>query len=451
MRYFHMVMSSKGNNRTLRSRSLDTTKSSPIKKRARRSKKNTPPATPESSVDEVENQPGTSSQNMSTQVIPIQGTLEESPFFTANPFQVLSNTQNEQMEAVPIPSEPKPPPIFVRNIKNFQLMCQQLNNIVGSGKYVCQSRTNDTKLMPDTPDTYRKIVKYLSDTKADYHTYQLRQERALRVVIRRLHPSTPLDAIKEELTEMGFRVRQIVNIFKEDREQPGTKNKIPLPLFFVDLDRTPQVEDIYKVTRLYYTSVVVEKPYTKRDIVQCHNCQAYGHTKRYCHHIPRCVRCGDQHKTEDCQKSRRTPAVCALCHQGHPANYKGCQTYKELKARIYSAPREERPSRPPRQPSRTVNTRVSYAQMFKGDTAPTQTQALPQEPQPRVFTSQPQDPYPISEPRPNNQAFIPPPPNATDLTSLLTSFLSEFRSLITPLISLLTNVVSNLIPLSRNP
>ena len=440
-------MSSKGKN--TRSRSLDTTMSSPIKKRTRRSKRNTPPATPGSSVEEVDPQPGTSQQQNNHETTQ---TGEESPFFTQNPFQVLSNTQNEEMEAAPTPREPKPPPIFLRNIKNFQLMCHQLNNLVGSGKYLCQSRTNDTKLMPDTPETYRKIIKYLSDTKADYHTYQLRQERALRVVIRRLHPSTPTDAIKEELMGMGFHVRQIVNIFKEDREQPGIKSKIPLPLFFVDLDRTPQVEDIYKVTRLYYTSVVVEKPYTKRDIVQCHNCQAYGHTKRYCHHIPRCVRCGEQHKTEECRKSRTSPAVCALCHQGHPANYKGCQTYKELKTRMYATPREEGTSRPPRQPSRTVNGRVTYAQMFKGDTINTQSQALPQEPQPREFTNQPQDPHPsIPEPRFNTQTYIPPPSNSTDLTSLLTSFLSEFRSLITPLISLLTNVISNLIPPPRNP
>lgn len=48
----------------------------------------------------------------------------------------------------------------------------------------------------------------------------------------------------------------------------------------------------------------------------------------------RCVKCGQSHKTSDCEKrDRNTPAMCALCKGPHPANYKGCEVYKEILAR----------------------------------------------------------------------------------------------------------------------
>lgn len=48
----------------------------------------------------------------------------------------------------------------------------------------------------------------------------------------------------------------------------------------------------------------------------------------------RCVKCGQSHKTSECLKhDRSTPAQCALCNGPHPANYKGCEVYKEILAR----------------------------------------------------------------------------------------------------------------------
>lgn len=48
----------------------------------------------------------------------------------------------------------------------------------------------------------------------------------------------------------------------------------------------------------------------------------------------RCVKCAQAHKTSDCPKrDRNTPAQCALCQGTHPANYKGCEVYREILAR----------------------------------------------------------------------------------------------------------------------
>ncbi|VVC34676.1 Pre-C2HC domain,Zinc finger, CCHC-type [Cinara cedri] len=101
-------------------------------------------------------------------------------------------------------------------------------------------------------------------------------------------------------------------------------------MFFVDLEPAKKNKDIFSLTSLLHTKIKVEEPHTRKDIMQCHNCQEYGHSKKYCALSPRCVRYGKNHPSSACTKSNETPANCALCNENHPANYKGCKTYKEL-------------------------------------------------------------------------------------------------------------------------
>jgi hypothetical protein len=52
--------------------------------------------------------------------------------------------------------------------------------------------------------------------------------------------------------------------------------------------------------------------------------------KTYCQRPYKCVKCGGNHMTSECQKSKETPAKCALCSGVHSANYKGCTIYRDL-------------------------------------------------------------------------------------------------------------------------
>jgi hypothetical protein len=84
------------------------------------------------------------------------------------------------------------------------------------------------------------------------------------------------------------------------------------------------------LTSLLNTKIKVEEPHKRKDILQCLNCQDYGHSKKFCSYTPRCVRCGENYPSTTCSKPNTLPAKCALCKGDHPSNYKGCQVYKEL-------------------------------------------------------------------------------------------------------------------------
>lgn len=125
--------------------------------------------------------------------------------------------------------------------------------------------------MTANPESYRSLVHFLRNQKAEFHTFQLKEDKPIRVMIRNLHPTTPTELIKSEHETLLFEVRQVSSVLHKI-------NKYPLPLFFVDLEPTEQFNDIYKLTSLLHTIIKVEEPYKPKIISQCSNCQDYGYT-----------------------------------------------------------------------------------------------------------------------------------------------------------------------------
>ncbi|KAL4136330.1 hypothetical protein QTP88_007878 [Uroleucon formosanum] len=219
--------------------------------------------------------------------------------------------------------QPKIPPIYIKDDIDFFDFCKKIKPFTDPDGFNIKSSSSGLKLMTYSINAYRQIIKFLEINNKNFHTYQTNEEKAFRVVIRHLHHTTPTDYIKEELHSLGFITRSITNCL-----QYKTKN--PLPLFFVDLEPSPSNHNIYKVDSICYTKIKIEAPHPKKNPVQRLRCQNYGHTRTYCHHTPRCVKCGDIHLSSECQKDSNTPATCALCSGDHPASYKGCPKFKLL-------------------------------------------------------------------------------------------------------------------------
>ncbi|KAF0713958.1 Uncharacterized protein FWK35_00029669, partial [Aphis craccivora] len=163
---------------------------------------------------------------------------------------------------------------------------------------------------------------------------------------------------------------------------------------------------IFKLTSLCFTKIKVEAPYPKKDIPQCLRCQSYGHTRTYCSHQPRCVRCGDLHDTSLCLKNRNEPTKCALYGGPHPANYKGCSVHKDIiKTHPVTSSNIQKPSQADFPPLPKINEHTNLPQ-----NTPSLTQSA-----------------------------------SSNINEQLSSFINDFRLLINPLISLLTTLIDKLI------
>jgi hypothetical protein len=170
-----------------------------------------------------------------------------------------------------------------------------------------------------------------------------------------MHYSTNTEDIKSAIEQLRHTVLNIHNIQQQ-------RTNTPLSLFLIDLKPQDNNKDVYHIETLNRTKVQFEPPRPKRAIPQCGKCQRYGHTKAYCYHNPRCVKCAGTHSTTNCPSKERSDQVkCVLCSGNHPANYKGCTVYKELQLTIPSL--RPKPDRTPVLAQSQTYTRpdLSYA------------------------------------------------------------------------------------------
>lgn len=103
-------------------------------------------------------------------------------------------------------------PIFVKGAVDFPTLCMAVIELIGVDNFICKSTTDYLKIHTSNPDAYRAFVHFLKDEKAQFYTYQLQENKPLRVDILNLHPITPLNLIKEALAFRLVEVRQIINI-----------------------------------------------------------------------------------------------------------------------------------------------------------------------------------------------------------------------------------------------
>lgn len=326
---------------------------------------------------------------------------------------------------------PNPPPVFIHGVTNYQEMISSILTVVKEEDYVCRSLANNVvKINPKTIDSYRALVRYLRSQNIVFHTYQAKQDKSYRVVIRHIHHSVPTDQIKDELEFEGFKVRNITNVLKRS-------TKDPLNLFFVDLEPADNNKKIYELQYLMHMKIAVEPPRKNASIAQCTRCQNYGHTKAYCTRPYACVKCGGNHSSSTCNKTRETPATCALCDGPHPANYRGCTVYKDLQDLRSS--RNIQPRQPDNIPSASqTHTHVNNLTQNTTNTRNTQSLSyarVTRSNQPTLHASQ-------STSSTNNSSVI-------TLSTFLTEFKSMFNQLLSQnsmIITMLTTVISKLIP-----
>ncbi|XP_025424523.1 uncharacterized protein LOC112693598 isoform X2 [Sipha flava] len=188
--------------------------------------------------------------------------------------------------------------------------------------------------------------------------------------------------------------------------------------------------ELFHVTSLLHTKVKIEEPHKRKDIIQCLNCQDYGHSRKYCSYSPRCVRCGDNHPSTSCTKSTTTPAKCALCKSDHPANYKGCKIYKDLQQ--LRKPATNNHGNYQNNKNVVNNINITKNTNCEATQQPTVNDYTPPK---RSLTYAQATHNNNSDPTSNNQI--------NDNT--LSNFLNEFKALINPLLSLLTTVLDRLL------
>jgi hypothetical protein len=150
----------------------------------------------------------------------------------------------------------------VAGVRNIQLLKDLLITVTGNDFVLKVLNGNQVKIQPKSSDKYTAIIKALAEKHTQFHTYQAKESRSFRTVLRGMHYSTDTSEIKSEIEKSGHTV---VNIFNVKQKQTN----ISPPLFFVDLKPSENIKNIYQIENLNYTKVKFEPPRPKRNKPQC--------------------------------------------------------------------------------------------------------------------------------------------------------------------------------------
>lgn len=262
------------------------------------------------------------------------------PIPTENPFDVLSveDSASEEKSTEQKTKSTKSPPIFVSGVKYIRPLSDLLD-VIAKDEYTLKALQDDqVKIQPSSADKYLPIIEALKSKKTEFYTYQRKQDRNFKVILRNMHASVDIQLLTQEIEANNHKVKSIVNILQNN-------TKRPLPLFLVEIEANENNKEIYQIKQLLNTIISFEQPRKKRELPQCMRCQAYGHTKSYCFKSPRCVKCAATHLTADCpMKGRNAEVKCFNCGGNHPASYKGCSVRKQLQQKLFPPLREKETS-----------------------------------------------------------------------------------------------------------
>lgn len=240
-------------------------------------------------------------------------TQEDNDQVVAPPTKPDKTNENKQKTSRPMKSE-RIAHLIIRDPLRWghiNEMIQRKNIQVKKSKVV----GHGVQLEPKTEDDYRNLYKALQESNKQFHAYELKSEKKLKVVLRGVLTQITEEDIKKDLTKQGYPVTKVTRM----KGQKG----FPIPLVLVEIDKA------YKAifTKLEFCcglSVQVESLRIKTEIIQCHRCQMFGHAQRNCHAEFKCMKCGDGHMSSECLKSRTTSPKCANCGGDHLSSYIKC-------------------------------------------------------------------------------------------------------------------------------
>lgn len=219
---------------------------------------------------------------------------------------------------------------------------------------------SQVKLVVQTEEEYYTLFNYFKNNNIKFHTYQQKENRNIRRIIKGLSADFPIENIKQVFESYeNITVKNLAQI-------RHLINKKPLPIFKIEFEFKPNINQILiEITSINDFIIKLEFPNKTKEVIQCKKCLSLGHSQNFCFRNPRCIICGDFHCSDTCPiklEAIKTCApvmpTCALCGGAHFGNYKGCKVQKEINKKRFPPIKSQNIS------SNKVAPGVSYARVL---------------------------------------------------------------------------------------
>ena len=201
-------------------------------------------------------------------------------------------------------------------------------------------RINNTRhyIQLENLTDHMAVLDILSQRKIKYFSFTPKSRKPQTLLLKGLDNSFSPEEILAELKDLNLPNTNILKV-SNFATTNSIKNNVVLPFFLIQISPESDLNTLTKIKSLLHQTITWDK-IIKKDPIMCSRCQRTGHSASNCHLDYRCVKCAENHEPGNCKIKKDEKVIpsklfCVRCKDfGHPASYKGCPQYKEIKARL---------------------------------------------------------------------------------------------------------------------
>lgn len=228
------------------------------------------------------------------------------------------------------------------NVKNIS---SELSKILGHEEYNINILSKHvTNIGVCTLEDFEKLKLMLKEKGVHFYTYTPKSQRPFSVVVKGLSDTFEANEVLEYMQGLQINIR-IIGLHKLGGDK-----------WLFQIGRESDIRGFRNIRYILHCRVKMAKR-TRRNVIQCYNCQRFGHVSINCNMPYRCVKCSGDHGPGKCvvpPKNENTveiistdrvtgqaiktvgfPVKCANCGvEGHTASAKECPKRQELLRKI---------------------------------------------------------------------------------------------------------------------
>jgi len=267
-------------------------------------------------------------------------------------------------EVLPTKSRMPPINVFQQSARDTALLIQDKLNIE---KFSIKNKANGGfALFTENLNDYLKIKDLLNTANTQYFSFTPKELKMRSLVLKGLDKDENEKDIIEYINNSHPNV-MIENVSRMTTPR-SRKENIRLPHLVIRFKNGQDLREVRQIRYINFQRVTWEDLQKTEIVIQCLNCQRFGHAAANCQMGYRCVKCSEKHAPGKCEITKtdnNDKVFCVLCQQiGHPASYRGCPKYKQMLNSIKSktlANQEHKISTQKQFISNYVNKNTSFA------------------------------------------------------------------------------------------
>ncbi|GBM82442.1 RNA-directed DNA polymerase from mobile element jockey [Araneus ventricosus] len=162
------------------------------------------------------------------------------------------NDEDQEMQCTDVPLEPPREIVPAMNLKitdDYNLTLQEISrNFPETDNHYVRGYI---RIYPNSSEVRTKIIEYLDKNEKEYVLSEAPTERPIKIVIKGVPPDHCREKITQELESLNFKVIRINHL-------RNYRLKTLHPIVLVELAKTPNVEEIFKINKVNLLKVTIE-------------------------------------------------------------------------------------------------------------------------------------------------------------------------------------------------